>query len=132
MHCVKSAQIQSFFWSVFSRIRTEYREIRSISSYSFRMRENTDQKKLRIRALFTQCPFCCFPLISAIILFIKTWKIVFQTCFRATYGMDKIKIKHYVKLWNIMSDNCIFDDVLLRFFSSVRVSAKIPVSFYMF
>ena len=75
---------------------------------------------------------CIFPLISAIILFIKTWKIVFQTCFRATYGMDKIKIKHYVKLWNIMSDNCIFDDVLLRFFSSVRVSAKIPVSFYMF
>ena len=46
--------------------------------------------------------------------------------------MDKIKIKHYVKLWNIMSDNCIFDDVLLRFFSSVRVSAKITVSFYMF
>ena len=31
------------FWSVFSRIRTEYGEIRSISSYSVRMRENTDQ-----------------------------------------------------------------------------------------
>ena len=26
-HCVKSAQIRSFFWSVFSRIRTEYGEI---------------------------------------------------------------------------------------------------------
>ena len=25
-HCVKSVQIRSFFWSVFSRIRTEYGE----------------------------------------------------------------------------------------------------------
>ena len=47
-HCVKSVQIRSFFWYVFSRIRTEYEEILRISSYSFRMRENTDQKKLRI------------------------------------------------------------------------------------
>ena len=29
-HCVKSVQTQSFFWSVFSRNRTEYGEIRSI------------------------------------------------------------------------------------------------------
>ena len=33
-----------FFWSAFSRIRTEYVDIRSISPYSVRMRENTDQK----------------------------------------------------------------------------------------
>ena len=32
------------FCSVFSRIRTEYGEIRSISQYSVRMRENMDQK----------------------------------------------------------------------------------------
>ena len=31
------------FCSVFSRIRTEYEEIRSISAYSVRMQENTDQ-----------------------------------------------------------------------------------------
>ena len=31
------------FWSAFSRIRTEYEEIRSISPYSVRMRENVDQ-----------------------------------------------------------------------------------------
>ena len=35
-----------FFWPVFSRIRTEYGEIRSISPHSVRLRENTDQKKL--------------------------------------------------------------------------------------
>ena len=31
------------FWSVFSRIRTEYGEIHPISSCLDRMRENTDQ-----------------------------------------------------------------------------------------
>ena len=34
-----------FFWSVFSRIRTEYGYIRNISLYSIRMHENMDQKK---------------------------------------------------------------------------------------
>ena len=33
-----------FFWSIFSRILTKYREIRSISPYSVWMRRNTDQK----------------------------------------------------------------------------------------
>ena len=53
-HCVKSVQTRVFFWSVFSRIRTEYGEIRSISPHSIRMRENTDQKKLCIWTHFTQ------------------------------------------------------------------------------
>ena len=52
-HCVKCVQIQSFFWSVFSRISTEYGEILHIFPYSIRMRENTDQKKIRIWTLFT-------------------------------------------------------------------------------
>ena len=38
-----------FFWSVFSRIWFEYGEIRSISSYSVRMQENTDQKNSEYR-----------------------------------------------------------------------------------
>ena len=41
---VWSVQIRSFFWSVFSRIRTEYEDLRSKSPYSVRIRENTDQK----------------------------------------------------------------------------------------
>ena len=32
-HCVKSIQIRSFLWSVFSRIRTEYGELRIKSPY---------------------------------------------------------------------------------------------------
>ena len=58
--CVKSVQIRSFFLSVFSRIRTEYGEIQSISPYSIQMRENTDQKKLRIWTLFTQWLLLCY------------------------------------------------------------------------
>ena len=41
IHCVKSGQIRSFFWSIFFL-------------YSVRIRENTDQKKLRTWTLFTQ------------------------------------------------------------------------------
>ena len=46
IHCMKSVQIRSFLWSVFSRIRSK-------SPYSVRMRENADQKKFRIWTLFT-------------------------------------------------------------------------------
>ena len=41
-HCVKSPYLE-LFWSAFSSIRTEYREIRSISPNSVQMRENADQ-----------------------------------------------------------------------------------------
>ena len=54
-HSVKSVQMRSLIWSVFSCIRTEYRDLWSKSSYSAQTRENADQRKLRIWALFTQC-----------------------------------------------------------------------------
>ena len=41
----KKCPYSELFWSVLSRIRTEYEEILRISSYSFQMRENTDQNK---------------------------------------------------------------------------------------
>ena len=44
VYCVKSIQIWSFSSSAFSRIRTEYGEIQTISPYSVQMRENTDQR----------------------------------------------------------------------------------------
>ena len=53
-HCVKSVQIWSFFWPVFSCIRTGYRALRSKSSYSVWIQENMDQQKLRIWTPFTQ------------------------------------------------------------------------------
>ena len=36
--------MRSFFWSVFSCIRTEYKDLRSKSQYSVRIQENTDEK----------------------------------------------------------------------------------------
>ena len=47
-YVVKCLQIWSIFWSVFSCSHTEYGEIRNISPYSYRIRKNTDQKKLSI------------------------------------------------------------------------------------
>ena len=47
LHCMKSIQSRSFFWSVFSCIRTEYRDLLGKSPYFLRIQENTDQKKLR-------------------------------------------------------------------------------------
>ena len=51
---MNSVQIRSFIWSVFSCIRTEYGDLRC---KSVRIQENTDQKKLRIWTLFTQCQY---------------------------------------------------------------------------
>ena len=44
-HSVKSVQIRSFSWSVFSHIRNEYGEILRIPAYSFRMREKNGPEK---------------------------------------------------------------------------------------
>ena len=43
-HCMKSVQMQSFFWSAFSRIRAKYGDLLRKSPYSVRMREKMDQK----------------------------------------------------------------------------------------
>ena len=47
-HCLKSVQIRSFFWCVFSCIRIEYRDLLRKSPYSVRIQEDMDQEKLRI------------------------------------------------------------------------------------
>ena len=48
-HCMKSVQIRSFFWSVFSRIRTEYGEIQSISRHSASFRIQSECGKIWTR-----------------------------------------------------------------------------------
>ena len=54
LHCVKRVRIRSF-WSVFSRIWTEYG--RSIFPYSLRMRENIDQKNSEC-GQFSRSAYC--------------------------------------------------------------------------
>ena len=43
---VKIVRIQSFFWTLFSRARTQYGYLLSKSPYWVRIRENTNQRKL--------------------------------------------------------------------------------------
>ena len=43
--CVKSVQIRNFSWSSFSRIQTEYRDLRGKSLYSVRIREKKKQTR---------------------------------------------------------------------------------------
>ena len=47
-----------FFWSVFSRIRTEYGEIQSIGNAKCPNAGKYGPEKPRIRILFTQCLYC--------------------------------------------------------------------------
>ena len=64
-HCLKSVCIRSrylvtVFWSIFCRIRTEYREIRSISPYSVQMWENTDQKNSEYEHFLCSGRYQCY------------------------------------------------------------------------
>ena len=51
---MKILKIWSFFWSVFSCIRTEFGYLLLKSSYSVQIQENMDQKKLDICTLLIQ------------------------------------------------------------------------------
>ena len=52
---MRSVQIRSFFYSVFSRIRTECGDLLCKSPHSVQIRENKDQEKLRIWTIYAQC-----------------------------------------------------------------------------
>ena len=72
-----------FSWSVFSCIWTEYGDLRSKSSYSVQIRENTDQKKLRVWTLFTQWHHHSrfLLLLNAELNQVLTQTILIQSCF---------------------------------------------------
>ena len=53
-HCLKSVQIRSFLWPVFSSITTECGDLLYETPYSFQIQENTDRNKLGIWTLFMQ------------------------------------------------------------------------------
>ena len=104
IHCLKSVQIRSFFWSVFSRIRTEYGE-NSVSPYSVRMRENTDQKKLHIWTLhaviMSKMNKQCLRIVSKVM----TYSLALCTLFRKCLCLFNLKSsqlfawKNIKKIW---------------------------------
>ena len=115
-HCLECVQTRSFFWSVFPRIRTEYGEILRIYTHSIRIRENTDQKKLRIWALFTKCEDC-WPWTKALI-----WKREFYV----KYCVSSFFFSYLIKIiaTKIMGR---IDDVE-KYFSDWRIDGMQPVS----
>ena len=70
------------FYSTFSRIRTEYGEIQSISSYSALMRENADQKTPNTDT------FCAVIVSKSLV------------CFRQTSSSTRSKINFFLFLYN--------------------------------
>ena len=54
IHCVKSVQIRIFFWSVLSRIRTDYGEVSLYLSIFSANAGKYGPEKLRIWTLFMQ------------------------------------------------------------------------------
>ena len=79
----KNCSYSEFFWSVFSRIRAEYRDSRKLlrkSRYSVRMREHTDQKmSIQIPTLFTQYTVIRIPIIGSLFKSYSTSVILIST-----------------------------------------------------
>ena len=64
-----------YFWSVFSRIRTEYGEIVRISPYSVQMWENMDQKESQyggflrsVSFMITDLTYCHYVIILGVLI----------------------------------------------------------------
>ena len=112
MHYVKSVEIRSYFWSVFSCIWT-------MNGYSVQKQENTDQKQLRIWELFTQ--WCsmkeiskfvsnAFMLVYSSILNSKSCKILnsyqsFKKILQNFGRLTKFWLYHSIIKWH-KSKNC--------------------------
>ena len=78
-HCVK-CPYSELFWSAFSRIRTEYGEMQSISLYSVRMRENTFQNNSEYGPFSRKVWFlylCKFPIHQTSIFNVRNYTEVY-------------------------------------------------------
>ena len=100
-----------FFWSVFSRIRTKYREMRSISSHSVRcsvrMRENTDQKNSEYKH-FSH----------------STGRGILQQYLNQEENADRRRNKHYRKTANITLQTT----RIQQYFLSPSSALTVPIS----
>ena len=112
-YCVKRVQTRSYLWSVFSRIWTEYGDLWSKSPYLAKIRENMDQEKLRIWALYMQWLFFTKIFKKALLMSLPN-VIYFLKWFRITPGewsalqdnsdfMNKIETNNLIMLWILTS-----------------------------
>ena len=116
----KKSPYSEFFWSVFSRIWTEYSETRSISPYSVRMKENKDQKNSKYGHFSCSEGFifqlkCCFKSIlgkSPIFLSAESFLLVlemkhFLKC-HFSKKLSQCKKKYWLHVWKDIFRNCMF------------------------
>ena len=92
----KERSYSELLWSTFSRIRTEYREIRSISPYSVQMWENADQNNSKY-GHFLRCVYLWFWICRG-----SDYAMVMNiTGFRIYQGLEYASSSQYVitKFW---------------------------------
>ena len=78
-HCVKKCPYSELFWSVFSRIRTEYRDIRRdtgrIPPYSIQIRKKADQNNSKYEQLSRSVHLTSYLCFSLKIITLSLWII---------------------------------------------------------
>ena len=135
---MKGCSYSEFFWSVFFRIRTGYREIRSISSYSVRMQKSMDQKNSEhghfscseLEQWRRQWIVISISLEHLQIGFSVSWKLFLNKCWRRwvgpslnlvrnliSLGLWRLKIllaKACMKLSNFFSNILRFNSLVMR------------------
>ena len=93
MHCVKSVQVWSFFWSVFSCIQTEYGDLRRNSVFGHFSRSDVEDKNywkiLKQR---------CWPLAFTVLKNEKRSRTSLPASFSALFG-EKISLTFYSINW---------------------------------
>ena len=91
----------AFFWSIFSRIWTEYLEIRSISPYLVRMRENTNQKNSKYDSFWCS-EYDCFYLkkhsFREVIWTVKLFSPQYRDYFITNWHWLPLHWKHFYAL----------------------------------
>ena len=127
------------FWSLFSRIRTEYREMRSTSPYSVQMHENTGQKNSEYGQLLRRRTLSLQPIFFVIETYTNhgsadkqiinlVWKLA---AIKQEINYKKVITKQETRLKLIMIQKLYFcsDDFFYKF--KVGLSPSKKISFYL-
>ena len=114
IHCVKSVLIRSFFWSVFSCIRTEYGEILVFGDFSrsdfVELLLMTDSE-LRVILLFSW-NLANLSLDAVVLQYLKTSSSVFFKGFQIVSNLSFLQFRISCFLERPLS-GCIFDRIYL-------------------
>ena len=95
-HCVKSGQIRSFFWSVFSRIRTEYGE-----TVSLRIHSECGKTRTRKNAVFGHFSRSKYFIIVGFLLTFYVFPLISNMFFSIVVSFDFVKKVSRAETFNL-------------------------------